>query len=283
MRGLLRQVVLGVATAVTLGMNTVAGIGLLFGRDPGSISDGLPNAFTPAGFTFAIWSVIFLGLIAFASWQARFDARGERLDAIGWPFLLANVLNVTWLLAWHSLNFGASVVIMLGLLASLVWLYVTLDRLKLRGAERWWLGVPTSLYLGWISVATIANVTAWLVSVGVTDGLWGLGPTTWAAVLIGVASLLGVYLLFGSVTSCSGRCWRGRFTGCGPPGPTWTSSRQSSWWASWRSRSRCWAVCVGCGEACPPDRGSRRGPPASKVAGGPRSCGGFDGRALRLP
>lgn len=187
--------VLGVATAVTLGMNTVAGIGLLFGRDPGSISDALPNAFTPAGFTFAIWSVIFLGLIAFASWQARFDARGERLDAIGWPFLLANVLNVTWLLAWHSLNFGASVVIMLGLLASLVWLYVTLDRLNLRGAERWWLGVPTSLYLGWISVATIANVTAWLVSVGVTDGLWGLGPTTWAAVLIGVASLLGVFLL----------------------------------------------------------------------------------------
>ncbi|WP_027481954.1 TspO/MBR family protein [Deinococcus pimensis] len=195
MRGLVRQVVLGVATAVTLVMNTVAGIGLLFGRDPGSISDELPNAFTPAGFTFSIWSVIFLGLIAFALWQGRADQRGERLDRIGWPFLLANVLNVGWLLAWHSLNFGPSVVIMLALLGSLVWLYVTLDRLHLRGAERFWLGVPTSLYLGWISVATIANVTAWLTSRGVTDGLWGLSPTTWAAVLIGVATALGAFLL----------------------------------------------------------------------------------------
>jgi hypothetical protein len=196
MQGLTRQVVLGLAVAVTLVMNTVAGTGLLFGRDPGSISDALPSAFTPAGFTFSIWSLIFLGLIAFAFWQARLDQRGARLDAISWPFLLSNVLNVTWLLAWHSLNYTLSVIVMLGLLASLVWLYVTLDRLRLQGAERYWLGVPTSLYLGWIAVATIANITAWLVSLGYRDGLWGLSAPTWSAVLIGVATLVGAFLLW---------------------------------------------------------------------------------------
>lgn len=196
MRGLTRQVVLGVAVVLTLVMNTVAGVGLLFGRDPKSISDGLPSAFTPAGFTFSIWSVIFLGLIAFALWQGRVDQRGARLDAIGWPFLLANVLNITWLLAWHSLSFTLSVVIMLALLGSLIWLYVRLDRLQLRGAERLWLGVPISLYLAWITVATPANITAWLVNLGYRDGLWGLGAPAWAAVLVAVAALVGAFLLW---------------------------------------------------------------------------------------
>ncbi|PYE53378.1 tryptophan-rich sensory protein [Deinococcus yavapaiensis] len=196
MTGLSRQIILVVAVVVTLAMNTIAGIGLLFGRDPGSISDRLPNAFTPAGFTFSIWGLIFLALIAFAAWQARADQRGERLDKLAVPFLLANLFNITWLLAWHSLNYGLSVVIMLALLASLVWLYLRLDIMNLQGAEKFWLGAPISLYFGWISVATIANVTAWLVSRGVTDGLLGIGAQAWSAILIGVASLVGAFLLW---------------------------------------------------------------------------------------
>lgn len=195
MRGLPRQIVLGAAVVLTLVMNTIAGVGLLFGRSPGEISDRLPNAFTPAGFTFSIWGLIFLGLIAFAAWQARADQRGPRLDAVAWPFLLSNLLNVSWLLAWHSLNLGASVAIMVALLGSLIWLSLRLDALKLRGAEKFWLGAPASLYLGWIAVATMANVTAWLTSRGVTDGLWGLGPEAWSAVLVALASLVGVSLL----------------------------------------------------------------------------------------
>lgn len=196
MKGLTRQIILGAAVVVTLVINTLAGTGHLFGRATGSISDNLPNAFTPAGLTFSIWGVIFLGLIAFALWQGRLDERGPRLDALGWPFLLANVFNVAWLLAWHSLNYGLSVVIMLALLGSLVWLYLRLDKLKLSGSEKLWLGVPASLYLGWISVATIADVTAWLVSPGYRNSLWGIGAQTWAALLIGVATLIGAFLLW---------------------------------------------------------------------------------------
>ena len=195
MKGLTRQIVLGAAVVLTLVMNTLAGTGHLFGRATGSISDNLPNTFTPAGLTFSIWGVIFLGLIAFALWQGRFEERGPRLDSIGWPFLLANLSNILWLLAWHSLSYGLSVVVMLCLLGSLIWLYLRLDGLKLGGPEKLWLGVPTSLYLGWISVATIANVTAWLVSVGDRNSLWGIGAQTWAALLIGAATLIGAFLL----------------------------------------------------------------------------------------
>lgn len=184
------------AVVLTIGLNGVAGSGKLFGRDPGSISNNLPNAFVPAGLTFAIWSLIFAGLVAFGVYQALPAQRGARYDRLAVPFLLANVLNMSWLLAWHSLAYGLSVVIMLALLGSLIWLYLILDAMRPhRPAETWCLGVPTSLYLGWIAVATIANIVAFLVSAGYRDGLLGLGAPVWPAVLVVVAALIGAFLL----------------------------------------------------------------------------------------
>ena len=196
MTGLGRQVVLLVAVLATVALNGVAGSVGLFGRQTGSISDNLPNPFVPYGPTFAIWGVIFVGLLAFGVYQALPGQRGERFDRLFWPFLLSNLLNMGWLLTWHSLAYTFSVVIMLGLLGSLVWLYRTLAALPLRSAgERWCLGVPTSLYLGWISVATIANITAWLVSLGVTQGALGLSAPVWSALLVVVAAVIGALML----------------------------------------------------------------------------------------
>jgi tryptophan-rich sensory protein len=195
MRGLSRQIVLLLATLSTLVMNYLSNALPLFGRDNKEISDLLPNAFTPAGLTFAVWGVIFLGLIVFAVYQALPAQRGPRYDRLFWPFLLANLLNSVWLCAFQSLNFGLSVFVMLGLLGSLVWLYLTLNGMDLQGAERLTLGVPGSLYLAWISVATVANITAWLVSTGVKEGLLGLSPQLWSALLLVVASLIGAAML----------------------------------------------------------------------------------------
>ena len=195
MRGLPRQIVLLLATVSTLVMNYLSNALPLFGHDNKEISDLLPNAFTPAGLTFAVWGVIFLGLIVFAVFQALPAQRGPRYDRLFWPFLLSNLLNSAWLCAFQSLHFGLSVVVMLALLGSLVWLYLTLNDMRLQGAERLTLGVPGSLYLAWISVATVANVTAWLVSAGVKEGLLGLSPQLWSALLLVVASLIGVTML----------------------------------------------------------------------------------------
>lgn len=196
MRGISRQVVLLVAVLATVALNGVAGSLGLFGRQTGAISDALPNPFVPFGPTFAVWGVIFLGLLLFGVFQALPAQRGARLDRVFWPFLLANLLNMAWLLCWHALAYGLSVLVMLGLLASLIWLYRRLAALRpLSPAEGWCLRVPTSLYLGWISVATIANITAWLVSRGVTQGALGLSAPLWSALLVVVAALIGAVML----------------------------------------------------------------------------------------
>ncbi|WP_102126724.1 TspO/MBR family protein [Deinococcus planocerae] len=195
MTGLPRQLTLLAATVLTLVMNYLSNALPLFGNSNREVSDSLPNAFTPAGLTFSVWGVIFLGLIVFAVYQALPAQRGPRLDRLFWPFLLANGLNVAWLLAFQSLNFGPSVLIMLALLGSLIWLYLGVREVEPLGAEPLTLALPTSLYLAWISVATIANITAFLVSQGVTDGLAGLGGPAWSAVLVIIAGLLGVFFL----------------------------------------------------------------------------------------
>lgn len=190
-----RQIVLLLATVSTLVMNYLSSATSLFANSNKQISDALPNSFTPAGLTFAVWGVIFLGLITFAVYQALPAQRGPRYDGLFWPYLLSNLLNSAWLSAFQTLNFGLSVLVMLALLASLVWLYLTLADMKLRGTERFTLGVPASLYLSWITVATVANITAWLVSRGFTDGLAGVSPQTWSVGLLLVAALIGAVML----------------------------------------------------------------------------------------
>lgn len=195
MKGMARQITLVLATLLTLVMNYLSNALPLFGNSNGEISDTLPNAFTPAGLTFAVWGPIFLGLAVFAVYQALPAQRGPRHDRLFWPFLLGNLLNVSWLLAFQSLNFGLSVVIMLLLLGTLISLYLTVRGLQPMSGEFWALQVPASLYLSWISVATIANITAFLVSLGVTGGVLGVGPQLWSALLVVIAGLLGTFFL----------------------------------------------------------------------------------------
>lgn len=195
MTGIARQVTLVLATVLTLVMNYLSNALPLFGNTNGQISDSLPNAFTPAGLTFAVWGPIFLGLAVFAVYQALPAGRGPRYDRLFWPFLLGNLLNVAWLFAFQSLTFGLSVVIMLALLGSLIWLYLTVRGLQPLSGEFWALQVPASLYLAWISVATMANITAFLVSAGITDGVLGIGAQLWSALLVVIAGLVGTFFL----------------------------------------------------------------------------------------
>ena len=177
------------AVLVNLVLNGLAGAGLLFGVQTGAVSDGAPTPITPAGWAFAIWSVIFVGLAASAVWQALPAQRGPRYDGLAAPFVAANVLNGLWQVPWLTERFGIAAAVIVGILGSLVWLYVRLDRMRLEGAERWALGVPASLFLAWISVATALNLTVWLRSLG-----WTAGGLVWpAAVLVTVA--VGGWLL----------------------------------------------------------------------------------------
>lgn len=168
------------------------------GRTPAEVSDMFPTLFTPAGFTFGIWGIIYLLLLGFVVYQARFWGKEEPvfLQKIGGLFALSCVANIGWLLAFHHLQIGLSMLIMLALLGSLMVIYLRLD-IGLAAAfpaERWLVHLPFSIYLGWVTVATIANASILLTHLG-----WGGGPggaQCWTVMMVAVAVALGLVALF---------------------------------------------------------------------------------------
>jgi translocator protein len=186
--GSLRKWINVLAALATIAFNGLAVSLPLNGRDTGAISDGFKVFFVPAGYVFAIWGVIYLGLIAFAVFQALpSQANNPRLKRIGWLFALSCLANCLWLVCWHYGQLGLSVLVMFSLLALLIAMYLRVETGKsiVSLAETWCVRVPFGIYLGWITVATVANVTDLLWSVG--WGGFGIDPQTWAVIMLVVA------------------------------------------------------------------------------------------------
>lgn len=177
------------AALVNVGVNSLAGAGVLFGTATGTVSDSVETGVTPAGWAFSIWSAIFVGALVFAAYQALPRARGPRFDALAAPFVLANLLNAFWQVPWLNRLFGLAAVVIVGTLVSLAWLYVRLDRLGMSTVERWALGVPASLFLAWLTVATALNFTVALAAAG-----WE-GSALWPPLLVLVVAGIGTAIL----------------------------------------------------------------------------------------
>jgi len=151
------------AVIVTIGVNGLANALPLNGQTTGEISDRFQVYFVPAGYVFSIWGLIYLGFTAFAVYQALPAQRDNpRLQRIGYLFALSCLANIAWLFLWHYEIFLLTLVAMVALLLLLVAIYLRLDinRVRVNRAERWLVHIPFSIYLGWITVATIANVTS---------------------------------------------------------------------------------------------------------------------------
>lgn len=163
----------------------------------GDVSDSFKALFTPAGYVFAIWGVIYIALTAFAVYQILPSQKNNpRIDRIGIWFILANLFNGAWILAWHYLQFALSLLLMLGLLVSLIAIYlrIGIGKSKTTPKERLFLEIPFSIYLGWISVATIANVSVVLLDLN-WDG-FGITETIWTVVMIIIGTLLGLLMTY---------------------------------------------------------------------------------------
>lgn len=196
-RNSLRQAVNVVAWVSMVTVNALANIVPINGQQTGAISDRFPVFFVPAGYVFSIWGLIYALLLAFTIYQALPSQReNPRLERVGWLFALSCLLNAVWILCWHYNLFALSLVVMLALLATLIVIYRRLDvgREKVSRAEQWLIHVPFSVYLGWITVATIANATDVLYDVG-----WNgqpLPPELWAIGMLVIAAGLTVYVLW---------------------------------------------------------------------------------------
>jgi hypothetical protein len=185
--------ILSVVLALTV--NVLAVALPLNGQNTGEISDRFKVYFVPAGYVFAIWGIIYIGWIAFAIYQALPAQReNPRLRSLGYLFALSGIFNAAWLFCWHYNRFGLSVLVMLTLLGLLIASYLRLDAgmTSVSNAERWSVDIPFSVYLGWITVATVANITEWLYFVG-WDGA-GIAPQAWAVIMLIVASVLGLLM-----------------------------------------------------------------------------------------
>ncbi len=183
------------ATVLTLTVNGLANALPINGQTTGEISDRFAIYFVPAGYVFSIWGLIYLGLIAFAIYQILPAQRDNALlKEIAPVYWLGSLVNSAWILLWHYEYFPLTLVAMLVLLASLLFIYVRISKARpnLGREQKWFLQLPFSIYLGWISVATIANVSQVLFSAG--WNAWGISATAWTAIMIAVATFLGLMM-----------------------------------------------------------------------------------------
>ena len=184
-----RQLVNVVAVVIVLAVNTLANILPLNGQTTGEISHRFQVYFVPAGYVFSIWGLIYLGLVAFAIYQAL-PAQGANpsLQRIGYWFAVSCLANSVWIFLWHYEVFVATIAVMLLLLASLIVIYLRagIGRTPASAAVKWLVHIPFSLYLGWITVATIANASAVLAFLR-WDG-FGISAVVWAIVMLVLAA-----------------------------------------------------------------------------------------------
>lgn len=176
-------------------VNALANILPINGIGTGAVSDSYPNLFAPAGITFAIWGVIYLLLAAYTVFQlGLFKKNRSMSDAlmnkVGVVFSISSIANTVWIFTWHYRIIALSMVLMIIILVCLAIIVSAIRKETLSTKEKVFVKLPFSVYFGWITVATIANLTTLLVSVGWNG--FGLSQTVWAVAIIAIGAVIGI-------------------------------------------------------------------------------------------
>lgn len=184
---------------VMLGTNAAAVLLPLNGLTTQEVSDSYPNLFAPAGVTFAIWSVIYLFLGVFVVYQwlsptPRSIFYSQKISrSLRLTFIFSSILNSLWLLAWQYLYINLSIVIMLGLLAILIYINHLLAKLSFSKMSFVCVRLPFAIYFGWITIATIANITAFLVDKNIA--LFQNNQVLWTIIIL----LVGLVIISATI------------------------------------------------------------------------------------
>jgi hypothetical protein len=183
----------------TVIVNVLANALPLNNKTTAALSDQYPNLFVPTGLTFSIWGIIYILLGIFVVYSMicalKWDAKGSFIDKIGILFFLTCLANIGWIFVWHYQIVPLSFILMLVLFGCLLAIYLRLSIGKSEAAkkEKYMVHLPFSVYIGWITIATIANITAVLV-----DAKWntfGLGEPFWAVVVLIVSIAITLAML----------------------------------------------------------------------------------------
>ena len=190
-KNILRQILVILATLATILVNGLATTLPINGKTPEEISDSFDVFFVPAGYVFSIWGLIYLFLIGYSIFQALPAQReNPALQKTGYLYVGSAFSNIIWIFLWHYEFFPLSVIAMLALLGCLIAIYLRLGigKAQVPAAEKWLVHIPFSIYLGWITVATIANITTLLDYL--EWGGWGISPEVWTLLMLTAATII---------------------------------------------------------------------------------------------
>ncbi len=176
---------------LSIGFSYLSNSRLINGQNNADVSARYPTLFTPAGYAFSVWGLIYLSLFAYAVYQLRPARRDKRIhDWLAAPLLVTSLLSLLWLVLFNAEWLLGSVLVILGMLGTALLLLVRSREWVLSHRGEGWLSVPFSLYAGWLTVATIANASVYLSSLGWRG--YPLSPTLWALALLTAAVAIAV-------------------------------------------------------------------------------------------
>jgi hypothetical protein len=168
-------------------------------KDVGEISNQYRSLFTPSGNTFMIWGVIYAGLLAFCIYHLikahkadKTDPANQDLQKIGSLFFINNICAAIWLVIWVNDQIFICTLLIVIQLVTLIMVHLRLNIHDAAGslASKTFTQFPLSIYLGWITVATIANISTWLTSINWSG--WGVSRMNWTITMIAITMLLTV-------------------------------------------------------------------------------------------
>ena len=178
--------------------NALANILPINGVNTGAVSEQYSNLFAPAGVTFSIWGLIYLLLLGHIIYQlieirTSESTRKRMLYEVGILFSVSSIINTIWIFMWHYDHIGITVILMLFLLLSLIAIRMRLEKYTLNRTQKLLVRLPFSIYFGWITVATIANVTTYLVSIEWQG--FSLPEAFWTNGILFVGGFIGIMTL----------------------------------------------------------------------------------------
>jgi hypothetical protein len=199
-KSVILKIVAGLGYAGMITVNALANILPINNITTGEVSDSYPNLFAPAGITFSIWGLIYLLLGAYTLYQFGFfqkdkgKSKRKLFEKINVYFILSSVANILWIFTWHYRLIGLTVILMIVILVSLIKIADIVNKEKFEQKEKFFVVVPFSVYFGWITVATIANITVFLVSIGWNG--FGIAENIWMIIILLIGTGIGIARMY---------------------------------------------------------------------------------------
>jgi hypothetical protein len=199
-KSLIIKVFVAVTYLAMVTVNFMANYLPINGVTSGQVSDSYPNLFAPAGITFSIWGLIYVLLGVYAFYQLGCLEKKKTknwfklTDKIGLYFIISSLANILWIFSWHYGFIGLSFLWIIIILISLIKIADILRKEKLSSGERSFIFIPFSVYFGWITVAVIANITVFLVSLGWNG--FGVSENFWTILILIVSAIIGLWRMF---------------------------------------------------------------------------------------